>query len=63
MIFPGNVFVSFVVWILLENIGFVEDTKPLTRQDILEFPSITERLEAAKERLMAINAMLQKLAE
>jgi ATP-dependent protease La (LON) substrate-binding domain len=53
---------SFAVWILVENIGFVEGSGPLSRQDILEFPSITERLEAAMERLVAVNAMLKNIA-
>ena len=60
---------SFVVWILLESIGIVgEDdrggvSRPISRQEILEFPSITERLEAAKERLGAINDALQLMVK
>ena len=60
---------SFVVWILLESIGIVgEDdrggvSRPISKQEILEFPSITERLEAAKGRLDAINDALRLLVK
>ena len=60
---------SFVVWILLENIGLVGGdergsvSRPISRQEILELPSITERLEAAKGRLDAINDALRLLAK
>ena len=59
---------SFVVWVLLENIAILGDedenvaTKLLSRQEILELGSITERLEAAKTRLDAINQALKIVA-
>lgn len=55
---------SFVVWILVENIGMVGDggRRPLTRQQILEIPTISERLQAAKARLNDINDALNVLA-
>eukprot|EP00797_Seminavis_robusta_P021389 Sro332_g119390.2 (92) ;mRNA; r:56183-56458 len=54
---------SFVVWILMENIGPVGNQPVVSRQDILEMHSISERLEAARDRLKAINASLRRVAD
>ena len=58
---------SFVVWILLDNISLFEsdnvgNQKQLSRQEILELPTITQRLQMAKDGLDSINDTLQAIA-
>jgi Lon protease-like protein len=58
---------SYVVWILIGNIGELpgdadSGSKPPSRQEILEMPSISARLKAAKDRLDAINDTLRLIA-
>eukprot|EP00957_Ditylum_brightwellii_P150579 11465841-Ditylum_brightwellii.AAC.1 len=54
---------SFVIWCLMDNIlaGYVPAAQ--TRQSLLELDSTTERLEAAKRGLDAINTLLRKTLE
>lgn len=58
---------SFAVWAMIENLGLMDDdidglSCPPTKQEILEISSIAQRLEAAKDRIDEINALLSLIA-